>query len=73
MLANMMRFACSLSASIDPDRMYKLSPEESKSLSELLVVRKRQDTVNKDRKAKLDRAIMACQAAFGYFDEGVLS
>jgi len=53
--------------------MYKLSPEESKSLSELLVVRKRQDTVNKDRKAKLDRAIMACQAAFGYFDEGVLS
>ncbi|OJJ89076.1 uncharacterized protein ASPGLDRAFT_30803 [Aspergillus glaucus CBS 516.65] len=72
----LVRFTCSLSASIDPDRLYKFSPEESKSLSELPVVRTRQDTVNKgkrkweDRKTKLDRAIMACQAAFGYFDEG---
>lgn len=43
----LVRFACSLSASIDPDRPYKLSPEESKSLNELPVVRARQDTVKK--------------------------
>ncbi|KAH2185544.1 hypothetical protein KXW59_000839, partial [Aspergillus fumigatus] len=44
------RFACSLSASIDPDQPYKLSPEESKSLNELPVVRARQDTVNKRKR-----------------------
>ncbi|RJE22917.1 hypothetical protein PHISCL_04765 [Aspergillus sclerotialis] len=44
---SLVRFACSLSASIDPDRPYKLSPEESKSLNELPVVRARQDTADK--------------------------
>jgi hypothetical protein len=69
------RFACSLSASIDPDRPYKLSPEESKSLNELPVVCARQDTVNKrkrkweDRKAKLSRAMEACQAAFSHLGD----
>ncbi|KAH1593775.1 hypothetical protein KXX44_007968, partial [Aspergillus fumigatus] len=73
------RFACSLSASIDPDRPYKLSPEESKSLNELPVVRARQDTVNKrkrkweDRKAKLSRAMAVCQATFGHLGEGAPS
>ncbi|BCR90283.1 uncharacterized protein ACHE_60169S [Aspergillus chevalieri] len=33
------RFACSLSASIDPNQPYKLSSKESKSLNELPVVR----------------------------------
>jgi hypothetical protein len=75
----LVRFACSLSASIDPDRPYRLSTEESKSLNELPVVRARQDTVNErkrkweDRKAKLERANLACQAAFGHLDEGALS
>lgn len=73
-----MRFACLLSSSIDPDRPYKLFPEESKSLNELPVVCARQETVNKrklkwdDRKAKLDRANMACQAAFGHLVEGAI-
>lgn len=73
-----MRFACSLSASIDPDRPFKLSPEESKSLNELPVVRARQETVNKrkqkwdDRKPKLDRANMACQAAFSHLIKGAV-
>lgn len=44
------RFACSLSASIDPDQPYKLSPEESKSLNELPVVYAQQDTVNKRKR-----------------------
>jgi len=50
-----------------PNRPYKLP-----------MVHARQDTVNKrkrkwkDHRAKLDRAIMACQAAFGHLDEGVL-
>ena len=76
--SSLVRFACSLSASIDPDRPYKLSPEESKSLNELPVVRARQETVNKrkqkwdDRKAKLDRANMTCQAAFGHLVEGAV-
>ncbi|RYP83961.1 hypothetical protein DL769_001267 [Monosporascus sp. CRB-8-3] len=75
----LVRLACSLSASINPDRPYKLSHEESKSLNEFPVVRARQDTVNKrkqkweDRKAKLDCAMVACQAAFGHLDEGALS
>ncbi|GIJ89518.1 hypothetical protein Asppvi_008460 [Aspergillus pseudoviridinutans] len=74
----LVRFACSLSASIDPDRPYKLSHEESKSLNELPVVRARQDTVNKrkrkweDHKAKLDRAMAGCQAALGHLAEGEL-
>lgn len=76
---SLVRFACSLSASIDPNRPYRLSPEESKSLNELPVVRARQDTVHrrhrkwKDREAKLERDRMACQALFGHLDEGALS
>ena len=76
--SSLVRFACSLSASIDPDRPYKLSPGESKSLNELPVVRARQETVKNrkqkwdDRKAKLDRANMACQAAFGHLVEGAI-
>ena len=75
----LMRFACSLSASIDLNRPHKLSPEEFKSLNWLPVVRARQDTVNKrkrtwdDCKAKLDCASMAWQTAFGHLDEGALS
>lgn len=75
----LVRFACSLSASIDPDRPFKLSPEESKSLNELPMVRARQNTVSErkqkwdDRKAKLDRVKMAFQASFGRLDEGGLS
>jgi hypothetical protein len=75
----LVRFACSLSASIDPDRPYKLSPEESKSLNELSVVRARQEAVNKrkrkweDRKTKLGRAMAACQAAYGHLGEGAPS
>jgi hypothetical protein len=73
----LVRFACSLSASIDPDRPFKLSPKESKSLNELPVVLARQETVKKrkqkwdDRKVKLDRANMACQAAFGHVEGAV--
>ncbi|OJJ81342.1 uncharacterized protein ASPGLDRAFT_38125 [Aspergillus glaucus CBS 516.65] len=75
----LVRFACLLSASIDLNQPYKLSPEESKSLNWLPVVHARQDIVNKckwtwdDRKAKLDRASMACQTTFGHLDEGALS
>lgn len=61
----LVRFACSLSASIDPNQSYELSPEESKSLNRIPVVRAQQDTVNKcewkwdDCKAMLDSANMA--------------
>lgn len=41
----LVRFACSLSASIDPDRPFKLSPEESLSLNELPVIREKQNQV----------------------------
>lgn len=76
--SSLVRFACSLSASIDPDQPYKLSPEESKSLNELPVVHAQQETVNKckqkwdDCKAKLDHANMTCQAAFGHLVEGAV-
>ncbi|ODH16246.1 hypothetical protein ACO22_06374 [Paracoccidioides brasiliensis] len=43
----LVRFACSMSASIDPNRPYKLSPEESRSLNNLPIVLARQDTVKK--------------------------
>jgi hypothetical protein len=58
----LVRFACSFSASIDPDRPFSLSPEEFKSLNELPVVLARQEKVNKrkqkweDCKAKLQHA-----------------
>ncbi|KAL4980902.1 hypothetical protein BDW66DRAFT_163934 [Aspergillus desertorum] len=61
----LVRFACSFSASIDPDRPFRLSAEESKSLNKLPVVLTRQEKVNKykqkweDCKAKLQRANMA--------------
>lgn len=61
----LVRFACSFSASIDPDRPFRLSAEESKSLNKLPVVLARQEKVNKykqkweDCKAKLQRANMA--------------
>jgi hypothetical protein len=75
----LVRFVCSLSASIDPDRPYKLSPEESKSLNTHPKVRAQQDSVNKrkqkwdDHKAKLARAEAACQAAFGHLGHEHLS
>ncbi|EDN05363.1 conserved hypothetical protein [Histoplasma mississippiense (nom. inval.)] len=58
----LVRFACSMSASIDSNRPYKLSPEESRSLNYLPVVLGRQATVRKrkrdleDREAELERA-----------------
>ncbi|KAL4899407.1 hypothetical protein BDW74DRAFT_163598 [Aspergillus multicolor] len=58
----LVRFACSFSASIDPDRPFKLSAEESKSLNMLPVVLARQEKVNKRKqkwescKAKLQHA-----------------
>ncbi|ODH27471.1 hypothetical protein ACO22_04193 [Paracoccidioides brasiliensis] len=39
----LVRFACSMSASIDPNRPFKLSPEESRSLKYLPVVLGRQE------------------------------
>ena len=67
-----------MSALIDPDQPYKLSPGESKSLNELPVVCAQQETVNKhkqkwdDHKAKLDCANMTGQAAFGHLVEGAV-
>ncbi|KAL4861381.1 hypothetical protein BDV12DRAFT_208056 [Aspergillus spectabilis] len=61
------------------DRSYKLSPEESRSLNELPVVRARQDILKKrkqewdDRKTKFDRAHMAFQATFSHLVKGALS
>lgn len=50
-----MRFACSLSASIDPDRPYKLSPQESRLITELPEVRAKQDKVNERKRKWEDR------------------
>ncbi|KAJ1715650.1 hypothetical protein NYO67_2123 [Aspergillus flavus] len=67
----LVRFACSLSASIDPDRPFWLSAEEFKSLNQPPAVRERQKNVNeqkrkwKDRKTKLDRAIRASSREAG--------
>ncbi|KAJ6103496.1 hypothetical protein N7486_005923 [Penicillium sp. IBT 16267x] len=75
----LVRFACSLSASIDPNRPWKLSTEESRSLNELPEVRARQGTVDKrkrrweDRKTDCDRAGRAYQTAFGHLEEGAHS
>ncbi|KAK6815542.1 hypothetical protein RU639_008672 [Aspergillus parasiticus] len=66
----LVRFACSFSASIDPDRPFKLSVEESKSINELPVVLARQEKVNKrkrkweDSEAKLQDANMAVSHRF---------
>jgi hypothetical protein len=76
----LVRFACSLSASIDPNRpFFGLSPEKSKSLNMLPKGCARQDTVTRrkqewnDRKAKFERACMACHARFGSLDEVTVS
>ncbi|KAE8162198.1 hypothetical protein BDV40DRAFT_265509 [Aspergillus tamarii] len=77
--SSLVRFACSLSASIDPNRPYKLSLEESRSLNELPVIRARQDAVAKrkqkwnDRKVKLDRASATYQSFHGHHVEGAVS
>ncbi|EDN03747.1 conserved hypothetical protein [Histoplasma mississippiense (nom. inval.)] len=75
----LVQFACSMSASIDPNRPYKLSPEESRSLNYLPVVRGRQDTVQKrkreweDREAELERANRVCKTSLGHLDDRVLA
>lgn len=75
----LVRFACSLSASIDPDRPIWLPADESKSLNQLPAVRERQKTVNarkpkwEDRKTKLDRVTRACQVSFGHLSAGALT
>ncbi|CRG88250.1 Threonine--tRNA ligase [Talaromyces islandicus] len=76
---DLVRFACSLSASIDPNRPFWLSPEESKSLNSLPEVGAWQDAVHrrkrkwKDRAAKFERARIACQARFGALGAGTMS
>ncbi|EEH42581.2 uncharacterized protein PADG_07401 [Paracoccidioides brasiliensis Pb18] len=75
----LVRFACSMSASIDPNRPFKLSPEESRSLKYLPVVLGRQDTVQKrkreldDCEAELERANKVCKTALGHLDDRVLA
>ncbi|EDN09613.1 conserved hypothetical protein [Histoplasma mississippiense (nom. inval.)] len=75
----LVQFACSMSASIDPNRPYKLSPEESWSLNYLPAVRGRQDTVQKrkreweDREAELARANRVCKTSLGHLDDRVLA
>jgi hypothetical protein len=51
----LVRFACSLSASIDPDRPYKLSSEESRSITELPEVRAKQEKVDERKRKWEDR------------------
>ncbi|KUL81576.1 hypothetical protein ZTR_09852, partial [Talaromyces verruculosus] len=76
---SLVRFACSLSASIDPNRPYKLSTEESRSINDLPAVRARQDTVHRRKRkwdaqaAKYERYRISCKALFGHLDEGALS
>lgn len=71
----LVRFACSLSASIDPDRPYWLSTDESKSLNQLPEIRKRQQAVVerkekwKNRETKLERATLAWRASSGYLSD----
>ena len=70
--SQLVRFACSLSASIDPDRPYKLSKEESRSLNELPVVQAQQAKVDErkqkweDRRTRWERADRVHQAHFGH-------
>ncbi|ODH35406.1 hypothetical protein ACO22_02930 [Paracoccidioides brasiliensis] len=45
----LVQFACSMGASIDPNRLYKLFSEESRSLNYRPVVSDRQDTVKKHK------------------------
>lgn len=66
----LVRYACSFSASIDPNRPFKLSAEESKSINKLPVVLARQEKVNKrkqkweDSEAKLLHFNMAISQRF---------
>ncbi|EDN03055.1 predicted protein [Histoplasma mississippiense (nom. inval.)] len=75
----LVQFACSMSASIDPNRLYKLSPEESRSLNYLSVVRGRQDTVQKrkreweDHEAELEHVNRVCKTSLGHLDNRVLA
>jgi hypothetical protein len=75
----LVRVACSMSASIDPDRPFKLSPEESRSLNELPMVLAQQEKVNERkrkwdyRQANLERANRAHQAACGTSHHGISS
>ena len=75
----LVRFACSMSASIDPDRPFKLSPEESRSLNELPMVLAQQEKVNErkrkwdNRQANSERANRAHQAACGNSHHGISS
>jgi hypothetical protein len=75
----LVRFACSISASIDPDRPFKLSPEESRSLNELPMVLAQQEKVNERkrkwdyRQANLERANRAHQAVCGNSHHGISS
>jgi hypothetical protein len=75
----LVQFAYSLSASINPNQPFWLSPEKSKSLNALPEVVAWQDTVNgrkqkwKVREAKFKRARIVCQARFGTLDAGTLS
>ncbi|KAI1934754.1 hypothetical protein LOZ66_005609 [Ophidiomyces ophidiicola] len=75
----LVRFACSMSASIDPNRPYKLTPEESRSINFLPEVLERQAAVKQrerdwaDRKADLETANRVCKAVFGHVDPELLA
>lgn len=64
----LVRFACSLSASIDPDRPFKLSPEESLSLNELPAVREKQDLAEL-RKRKWEKLQAKLEYATNVFEK----
>ena len=73
--SRLVRFACSLSASIDPDRPYRLSAKESKSLNDLPEVRVRRDTIDEGgriEKPSWNAPIWLIKSSFGH-DEGALS
>lgn len=71
----LVRFACSLSASIDPDRPYWLSADESKSLNQLPEISKRQQVVVerkekwKNRESELACATLVLRASFGQLSD----
>jgi hypothetical protein len=48
----LVRFACSMSRSIDPRRPYKLTTEQSRSVNEIPRVRALQELVEKRKKAR---------------------
>nr|KMM69757.1 hypothetical protein CPAG_06071 [Coccidioides posadasii RMSCC 3488] len=75
----LVRFACSMSASINPNQPYKLTPEESRSINFLPEVLERQATVKQhkkdwaDRKADLETANRVCKTVFGHIDPELLA